>query len=322
MCLSKAGLSRQEKAKHQQQSTLDSVSHSDSGGLRSRLELTEFSLMYQKSAQKLSKDECYPESVMEEFKNFNASLEDLMPYYKLILPVVNSFSGDKEKFYPQIYNLYSQAVNYKNLSHDCSLILSFDVVNQILAHLSSAKIHIDILVYKNSDISTLTEKDISIISYLSGFVFGTLYRQLRSTKCNTSSYYQQQCLLFLIAGKCSGENLPLPEHKHIEILDEGGLWKVDNNVTLIFKVAECHFKTITSVPTTKTDCKSTVCTLMKNPIIHENMSKIRSKSTDTIIKKEIALNLLEDLLTNCIFVSRHFIFQKTRYKFIKSSNQG
>ena len=47
--------------------------------------------------------------------------------------------------------------------------------------------------------------------------------------------------------KCSGENLPLPEHNHIEILDRRELWKVDNNVKLIFKVAECHFKTITSV---------------------------------------------------------------------------
>ena len=37
--------------------------------------------MYQKSAQKLSKVECYPESVMEKFKNFSASLDDLMPYY-------------------------------------------------------------------------------------------------------------------------------------------------------------------------------------------------------------------------------------------------
>ena len=49
--------------------------------------------MYQKSAQKLSTDEFYPDNVMEEFKNFNPSLDDLMPY-KLILPVVNSFSGD------------------------------------------------------------------------------------------------------------------------------------------------------------------------------------------------------------------------------------
>ena len=32
VCLSKAGLSRHEKAKHQQHTTLDSASHSDSGG--------------------------------------------------------------------------------------------------------------------------------------------------------------------------------------------------------------------------------------------------------------------------------------------------
>ena len=306
---SKGGLSSHEKAKHQQHSTHDSVSHSDFDSSRSRLELTDFILMYQKSAQKLSTDECCPDSVMEEFKNVSASLHDLMPYYKPILPVVNSFSGDPENFYPQIYKLYSQPESYKNLGRDCRLILSFDLVNQILAHITGAKIHTDILVYENSDISTLTEKDISIISYLSGYVFGTFYRRLRSMKSNTSSYYQQQCLSFLMAGKCSGENLPLPEHKHIEILDRGGLWKVDNNVTLIFKVAECHFKTITSVPTTKIDCKSIVSTLMKNPIIHENMSKIRSKSTDTIIKKEINLNLLEDLLTLYIRV-RTFSFAK------------
>ena len=34
VCLSKAGLSSHKKVKHQQHSTLDSVSHSDSGGLR------------------------------------------------------------------------------------------------------------------------------------------------------------------------------------------------------------------------------------------------------------------------------------------------
>ena len=124
-----------------------------------------------------------------------------------------------------------------------------------------------------------------------------------------------------MARKCSGENLPLPEHKHIEILDWGGLWKVDNNVTLMFTVAECHFKTTTCVPTIKIDCKSIVSTLIKNPIIHENMTKIRRKSTNTIIKKEIALNLLEYLL-NCMFMSRHFLLQKARYKVIKSSNQN
>ena len=84
---------------------------------------------------------------------------------------MNSLCGYTEKFYPQIYKLYSQADSFKNLIHNCSLVLSFDVVNQILAHLTGAKIHSDKLMYENSDISTLTEKDISIKSYLSGYVF-------------------------------------------------------------------------------------------------------------------------------------------------------
>lgn len=52
---------------------------------------------------------------------------------------------------------------------------------------------------------------------------------------------------FLMTGKCYGENLSLPEHKHIETLDRGGLWKVDDdNVTLILRVAKCHFKFMTN----------------------------------------------------------------------------
>ena len=46
-----------------------------------------------------------------------------------------------------------------------------------------------------------------------------------------------KCLSFLMAEKWSGANSPLPERKHIEILDWSGLWEVDDNVTLIFKVA-------------------------------------------------------------------------------------
>ena len=50
--------------------------------------------------QKLSTDKCYPESIMKYsvFQYFSASLDDLMPYYKQILSVVNSFIWDKEMF--------------------------------------------------------------------------------------------------------------------------------------------------------------------------------------------------------------------------------
>ena len=94
--LSKAGLSRHEKATHQLHTTFDSVNHSDSGDLKSSLELTDFNLMYQKIARKLSTDECYPKSVIEEFKNCSASLADLTPHYychDLFLTLVYTFSA-------------------------------------------------------------------------------------------------------------------------------------------------------------------------------------------------------------------------------------
>ena len=87
-----------------------------------------------------------------------------------------------------------------------------------------------------------TDKDILIDQYLSKYVFGTFYRRLCSTKFNTRSSYQQQCLSFLMVRKCSGENLLLPEPRHIEIIDRDGLREVDNSVTLTFKVSECHFE--------------------------------------------------------------------------------
>ena len=65
--LSKAGLSRHEKAKHQLRTILDSACHCDCGSLKSRLELTDVSLIYQ-NAPKSSKDECYRESVMKNFQ--------------------------------------------------------------------------------------------------------------------------------------------------------------------------------------------------------------------------------------------------------------
>ena len=101
------------------------------------------------------------------------------------------------------------------------------------------------------------------------------------------------------------EFIPLPEHKHVEILDRGGLWKVDNNVTLIFKIPEYHLKTITSVPTTKIDCKDVVSILMKILL----PMKICPKSKVNQLIQLLIKNILEDLLTLHIRV-RTFSFAK------------
>ena len=44
-----------------------------------------------------------------------------------------------------------------------------------------------------------------------------------------------------MAGKCVGETISLPEHKHVNVLNRGGLWKVNEDVIAIFSVAEAYF---------------------------------------------------------------------------------
>ena len=129
--------------------------------------------------------------------------------------------------------------------------------------------------------------------------------------------YYQQCLSFLKAGKCNGEKIPivLSEHRHVQLLDRGGLWRVTSDVTSIFKVAECYFKCATQKPTTNIDCQIIVSGLMTNLTVLTHAAAIRNKSSD-LIKKETALNLLEDLLTLYIRV-RSFSFAKDQQQVFK-----
>ena len=104
-----------------------------------------------------------------------------------------------------------------------------------------------------------------------------------------------------MAGKCVGENVTLPEHKHVNIMDRGDLWKVNENVISIFKIAERYFRIATQRHVVKIDSKSIVSNLMANATVLYYAKVLKSKSEETI-KKEVALNLLEDLLTLYIYV--------------------
>ena len=82
-----------------------------------------------------------------------------------------------------------------------------------------------------------------MISYLSGYIFGTFYRRIRFSKSVFffGSVYYQQCLTFLMVGKCNGESIPMviSEHRHVQLLDGGCLWRAISDVTSIFKAGEC-----------------------------------------------------------------------------------
>ena len=205
--------------------------------------------MYAQCVNKLSKDQCYPVEVTQQFQNIQnkVTLDFISPAYELIQPLLNSFNGDTEKFYPKFYKLFIDSENYnKDLDRHCSLMLSFEVANNVLAHLAGATFHDDVLEFDDSSSDSLSDKDMSLISYLAGYVFGTFYRRIRFSKSgNYGSFYHQQCLSFLMAGKIVDESMSMPEHQHVEVLNRGGLWKVTSTVTSIFKIVECYFKNAT-----------------------------------------------------------------------------
>ena len=130
--------------------------------------------------------------------------------------------------------------------------------------------------------------------------------------------YYQQCLSFLVAGKRVGETISLPKHRHVDVLNRGGLWKVNEDVIAIFSVAEAYFLSSTKKLQNKIVSKDIVNALMDNCMVLESFAKVRRSSPDNN-KKETAFNLLEDLLTLYIRV-RTFSYVKDKVQAFKIRN--
>ena len=90
-----------------------------------------------------------------------------------------------------------------------------------------------------------------------------------------------------MAAKCIDEKLLIPEHNHIELLDRGGLWKVNTDVVAIFSVAESYFLFSSTKGANYIDANSIASALMTSPCVLTHFLTIRDNSPD-IIKKEIA----------------------------------
>ena len=104
VCLSKGGLTtRHISTKHhletaERNTKVSKMLHPDI-----------FNDIIQKSLKKIAQDECYPEEIWSQFSSFrmSCSVADL-PAYNLITPMINSFNGDVEKFYPNLYKVFCQ----------------------------------------------------------------------------------------------------------------------------------------------------------------------------------------------------------------------
>ena len=170
----------------------------------------------------------------------SCSVADL-PAYNLITPVINSFNRDVEKFFPNFYKIFVDGEDpCRGLDLNCTRLLRFEIAKHILAYIIGGT-YSDDVVHFNCDTKFSAEEK-SLIAYLCGYVLEHFIAEYVSTKAaHQDQTYHQQCLSFLVADKCVGETISLPEYRHVNVLNRGGLWKLNEDVIAIFSVAEAYF---------------------------------------------------------------------------------
>ena len=321
ICISRGGLTRHMNAKHKDDDQANQPVLSQKPKKKKAEDILHplyFKKYIEQCIEKLSKDECYPEDITKEFQSYNVgSLTDVLHTYNIVKDVIEMFDGDSEKFYPLFYKCVSDAEQLflRPLSHNCSLLLGFEVANNVLCHLSGSMLKEDVVELKEKS-QEFNDKERSVISYLSGYVFSTFYKRIRfSSKKTHSDAYSQQYLGLLLAGKSNEEDSDLEEHRLITVRDRGGLWKTRKEVISIFTTAESLFRRFVSKCHNKINAVEMVSALMKDSSVISNFSKLCDQYPQAV-KGELRKNMLHDILSLYIRV-RTFSFVKDKVQLSK-----
>ena len=314
VCKSRRGLTRHESTKHPEENIENESSNTRKKSPEEIIDPVTFQNMIHASATKLSGDECYSAKTCQEFIGYVVTLDDAKEIFHHVQQVICEFKGNAESFYPKFYKCVSDDVIFKNLSRRSSVLLGCELANNVLAHLTNSSVKENVVEFKTP---VYSQKEMSIIKYLSGYVFSTLYRRLRRSK-STQHLLGIQCLQLLLAGKSTlNENSELD--KITRAKDRGGLWSVTFDVYKIFHHVETVFRKTTSNVTRHIDSKKMVSELVNNPSVLCNFNKIRNECSEKV-SKEVALNLLDHLITLYIRV-RTFSLVKDKYEIHKIASK-
>lgn len=316
VCLSMGGLKRHISTKHPESvdttlttTSLQPSSTTSSSGItipkkknaENILHPILFKKMVQTSINKLKEDECYPATILNEFSKFTInSVEDVFPCYHKISNILLKFNGDSDKFYPEFYAVVSSNDVFPGLVNECKLLLGFDLANHVLAHLTGGTVTNEVVSFKQTAVD---EKQKAIITYVSGYVIGKFFRKLRFSK-NKNEYQEQYLSILETCKYIEGSETDVRHQKLVDLKNRGGLWKVNSDVVAIFSIAESYFESVTKNFVSKIDAPKIVSVLMADAILIAYYSSMR-RSSELFVKKEIALNLLADMLTLYIRIRSH-----------------
>ena len=320
ICKSKRGLSRHTNTKHTVDPTASNEpTDMDMTGLS--LSLRKFPVARLISILKncvsiVAADMCLPEATRKVFLNdFTISLQEANILWEKLRPVIDEFNGNAEKFYATFYGLLVENILPIKFDITNTNILMSEVANHILIYLS------DINMNTNNGppevISSITEKEINCLQYISGYIVHKLHNKFRFSK-SCSNGYNRQCVAILKACKIESDNT----QTLVNARDRGGLWRVNKNMQALFLKSECIFRSKTAQFSVKIICADIVKSMFENCVITSNFKTI-CYDVDPKVDTEISMNLLEQILTLFVRI-RTFSFAKDvreKHKAAKKSSK-
>lgn len=214
--------------------------------------------------------------------------------------VINDI-GEAEKFYPKFYKAVTLKQNICGLSKKASTVVGFELANHVLSYYRSQSA---VGSQEKKEISSpLNEKEVSIVTYIGGYVFAELYRRIRKSNLWESDVCQQK-LSLLKSGKINEPEIQDCRFKLIKSRDRGGLWYVDDNVIGIFTETETIFKSHTQDMVRSIDFNSIVRVVVSNSDVLSYATNIESNS-DIVVEKEALLDFLEQIVLLYVRVRSH-----------------
>ena len=199
-------------------------------------------------------------------------------------------------FYPMFYNIVTRKDSIHGLSKDSTVVVGFEMANQVITYYKNKSIQIS----PPPSSCSLSDRDVAVVVYVSGYVFSNLYRRLRkSHKWNTDSV--QMKLSLLRAGKIEPNDND-SRYALIKCRDRGGLWYVNDDVIHIFVEAEKEFRCKSKGFLTKLPFENIVATICNAVTVKSSMKNL---SESVAVDKELLDNFLEELVSFYVRVRSH-----------------
>ena len=194
-------------------------------------------------AQSLSVNKCYPAKIREKIKawvpNFS---EELMTHLNEICKCLSKARPDAEKLYSLFYG--TVAVNastyFPGLSSKVATLFATKLLSSVLRYVVKSKDETKSNAEQASVAKTvsLSDKEISGLQYLGGYVFHSLHKKLRrSSKWKTNACQQSLSLL-----KAAKLEKPDNDQKLVCSLNRGGIWCINKPAQNLLARAEFHFR--------------------------------------------------------------------------------